>query len=231
LISTCNGIEQQQAASAGTSAQLLLFPEHHCSCCCRYDESNHKRYAPGLDNKSPATLVQAGGRFFYATAARLLALKFILSMSVSTRIAAACGAAAAVAAAAASLKRQYLVAAASESGMAGSKMVAATHGSSSMAGSKGNSQGRTCEQQLGQQGRHTEHLLAQGARPAVSCIVHMAIRCCTEGIANRWFQQRNSSNAQRQQQLLCVFTCTMHASCSESSLLCSSPPVAQKESI
>lgn len=54
-------------------------------CCvpCRYDESNHKRYAPGLDGKSPALLVTAAGRFFYATAARLLALKFILSMSVS----------------------------------------------------------------------------------------------------------------------------------------------------
>jgi hypothetical protein len=37
-----------------------------------------------MSNKSPAVLVQAGGRFFYATAARLLALKFILSMSVST---------------------------------------------------------------------------------------------------------------------------------------------------
>lgn len=66
----------------GTPLQLLLLLLH--VCCCSYDESNHKRYAPGLDNKSPATLVQAGGRFFYATAARLLALKFILSMSVST---------------------------------------------------------------------------------------------------------------------------------------------------
>jgi hypothetical protein len=37
-----------------------------------------------MSNKSPAVLVQAGGRFFYATAARLLALKFILSMSVSS---------------------------------------------------------------------------------------------------------------------------------------------------
>jgi hypothetical protein len=53
---------------------------------CRYDESNHKRYAPGLDMKSPALLVTAAGRFFYATAARLLALKFILSMSVSQHL-------------------------------------------------------------------------------------------------------------------------------------------------
>jgi hypothetical protein len=36
--------------------------------------------------KSPALLVQAAGRFFYATAARLLALKFILSMSVSMQL-------------------------------------------------------------------------------------------------------------------------------------------------
>jgi hypothetical protein len=37
--------------------------------------------------KSPALLVTAAGRFFYATAARLLALKFILSMSVSQHLA------------------------------------------------------------------------------------------------------------------------------------------------
>jgi hypothetical protein len=36
--------------------------------------------------KSPALLVTAAGRFFYATAARLLALKFILSMSVSKQL-------------------------------------------------------------------------------------------------------------------------------------------------
>lgn len=53
-----------------------------CGPRCSYDDSNHKRYAPGLD-KSPAVFVTAAGRFFYATAARLLALKFILSMSVS----------------------------------------------------------------------------------------------------------------------------------------------------
>lgn len=52
----------------------------------RYDEGNHKRLPPSAEGGvSPAILVQAGGRFFYATAARLLALKFILSMSVSAR--------------------------------------------------------------------------------------------------------------------------------------------------
>jgi hypothetical protein len=48
-----------------------------------YDEHNHKRLPPRPEGSvPPAILVQAGGRFFYATAARLLALKFILSMSV-----------------------------------------------------------------------------------------------------------------------------------------------------
>lgn len=51
-----------------------------------YDESNHKRLAPGYNDKSAATLIQAGGRFFYATAARLLALKFILSMSAAADV-------------------------------------------------------------------------------------------------------------------------------------------------
>ncbi len=88
-----------------TALQFILWPSSHTlllfasckvprltaaaapACTCApfahsYDDSNHTRYAPGLDNRSPAMLVQAGGRFFYATAARLLALKFILSMSV-----------------------------------------------------------------------------------------------------------------------------------------------------
>lgn len=47
-----------------------------------YDEANHKRRPPS-EGVPPALMVQAGGRFFYATAARLMALKFILSMSVS----------------------------------------------------------------------------------------------------------------------------------------------------
>jgi ubiquinol-cytochrome c reductase iron-sulfur subunit len=52
-----------------------------------YDESHGKRYAPNPEgNKSPAVLVQAGGRFFYATAARLLALKFILSMGAAADV-------------------------------------------------------------------------------------------------------------------------------------------------
>eukprot|EP00879_Flechtneria_rotunda_P000745 GHRR01000865.1.p1 GENE.GHRR01000865.1~~GHRR01000865.1.p1 ORF type:complete len:258 (+),score=52.22 GHRR01000865.1:65-838(+) len=62
--------------------KLERSPTHRIA----YDESNHKRYPPGMDNKSPAVLVQAGGRFFYATAARLLALKFILSMSAAADV-------------------------------------------------------------------------------------------------------------------------------------------------
>jgi len=62
--------------------KLGRTPNHNIS----YDESNHKRYAPGVDGKSPALLVTAAGRFFYATAARLLALKFILSMSAAADV-------------------------------------------------------------------------------------------------------------------------------------------------
>jgi len=51
-----------------------------------YDDSNNPRYPPGAVEKSPAILVQAAGRFFYATAARLLALKFILSMSAAADV-------------------------------------------------------------------------------------------------------------------------------------------------
>jgi ubiquinol-cytochrome c reductase iron-sulfur subunit len=39
-----------------------------------------------LNDKTASTLIQAGGRFFYATAARLLALKFILSMSAAADV-------------------------------------------------------------------------------------------------------------------------------------------------
>lgn len=66
----------------GTS--LVLSHDGCAATICSYDESNHKRYPPGLNDKTASTLIQAGGRFFYATAARLLALKFILSMSVSS---------------------------------------------------------------------------------------------------------------------------------------------------
>lgn len=49
-----------------------------------YDEHTHERLAPGDPSKKAFTyLVLTGGRFIYASALRLLALKLILSMSAS----------------------------------------------------------------------------------------------------------------------------------------------------
>ncbi|KAK4402568.1 Cytochrome b-c1 complex subunit Rieske-3, mitochondrial [Sesamum angolense] len=49
-----------------------------------YDEHNHERYPPGDPSKRAfAYFVLTGGRFVYASLARLLALKFVLSMSAS----------------------------------------------------------------------------------------------------------------------------------------------------
>jgi ubiquinol-cytochrome c reductase iron-sulfur subunit len=49
-----------------------------------YDESVHERHPPGDPSKKAFTyLVLTGGRFVYASALRLLALKLILSMSAS----------------------------------------------------------------------------------------------------------------------------------------------------
>ncbi|GBF95464.1 hypothetical protein Rsub_08426 [Raphidocelis subcapitata] len=63
--------------------KLSQMPNHNIT----YDESNHKRLPPSpAGSISPAIMVQAGGRFFYATAARLLALKFILSMSAAADV-------------------------------------------------------------------------------------------------------------------------------------------------
>ncbi|KAL0385267.1 UNVERIFIED_CONTAM: Cytochrome b-c1 complex subunit Rieske-1, mitochondrial [Sesamum radiatum] len=49
-----------------------------------YDEHNHERYPPGDPSKRAfAYFVLTGGRFVYASLARLLVLKFVLSMSAS----------------------------------------------------------------------------------------------------------------------------------------------------
>ncbi|KAL3835755.1 hypothetical protein ACJIZ3_010491 [Penstemon smallii] len=49
-----------------------------------YDDSNHERYPPGDPSKRAfAYFVLTGGRFVYASLARLLVLKFVLSMSAS----------------------------------------------------------------------------------------------------------------------------------------------------
>ncbi len=58
---------------------LLAFP------CLRgrYDEHHHKRFAPGTEGRPFAYFVLTGGRFLYASAARLAVLKIVLSLSVS----------------------------------------------------------------------------------------------------------------------------------------------------
>ncbi|KAK6124460.1 hypothetical protein DH2020_041809 [Rehmannia glutinosa] len=49
-----------------------------------HDEHNHERYPPGDPSKRAfAYFVLTGGRFVYASLARLLVLKFVLSMSAS----------------------------------------------------------------------------------------------------------------------------------------------------
>ncbi|XP_073032154.1 cytochrome b-c1 complex subunit Rieske-4, mitochondrial-like [Primulina eburnea] len=49
-----------------------------------YDEHNHERYPPGDPSKRAfAYFVLTGGRFVYASLARLLVLKFVLSMSAT----------------------------------------------------------------------------------------------------------------------------------------------------
>jgi ubiquinol-cytochrome c reductase iron-sulfur subunit len=81
---------RRYASDVATTAPSGLSPVDKLSLSptnmIKYDESNHHRYPPGLDHKSPALLVTAAGRFFYATAARLLALKFILSMSAAADV-------------------------------------------------------------------------------------------------------------------------------------------------
>eukprot|EP00877_Chromochloris_zofingiensis_P008516 jgi/Chrzof1/3918/Cz13g13110.t1 len=62
--------------------RISLSPTHHIV----YDEAVHKRLPPGVTNHSTAVLIQAGGRFFYATAARLMLLKFVLSMSAAADV-------------------------------------------------------------------------------------------------------------------------------------------------
>jgi len=74
-----NTLTRQNQSNTNTTRKQ---PQHNS-----YDESHGKRYAPNPDgNKSPAVVLQAGGRFFYATAARLLALKFIMSMSAAADV-------------------------------------------------------------------------------------------------------------------------------------------------
>ena len=50
---------------------------------CRYDELNHERFPVGDPNKRAFTyFVLTGARFMYASAMRLVVLKFLLSWAV-----------------------------------------------------------------------------------------------------------------------------------------------------
>ncbi|EFJ40794.1 hypothetical protein VOLCADRAFT_77835 [Volvox carteri f. nagariensis] len=49
----------------------------------KYDEHHHKRFAPGTEGRPFAYFVQTGGRFLYASAARLAVLKIVLSLSAA----------------------------------------------------------------------------------------------------------------------------------------------------
>jgi ubiquinol-cytochrome c reductase iron-sulfur subunit len=62
--------------------RLSVSPDHHIT----YDESNYHRLPPGIDHEKTSVLVQSAGRFFYATAARLLALKFVMSMTAAADV-------------------------------------------------------------------------------------------------------------------------------------------------
>ena len=54
-----------------------------CLFHCRYDDHAHKRFPPGTEGRPFAYFVNTGGRFFYASAARLVLLKGMISLSVS----------------------------------------------------------------------------------------------------------------------------------------------------
>lgn len=52
-------------------------------CLCSYDEKNHERFPVGDPNKRAFTyFVLTGARFMYASAMRLVVLKFLLSWAV-----------------------------------------------------------------------------------------------------------------------------------------------------
>lgn len=80
------------AGSLSTGQDLGLIPEVPATVAAIknpspkivYDEHNHERYPPGDPSKRAfAYFVLTGGRFVYASLARLLVLKLVLSMSAS----------------------------------------------------------------------------------------------------------------------------------------------------
>ncbi|KAG2496490.1 hypothetical protein HYH03_005315 [Edaphochlamys debaryana] len=59
--------------------RLSMTPTH----LIKYDEHNHQRFPPGTEGRPFAYFVQTGGRFLYASAARLAVLKIVLSLSAA----------------------------------------------------------------------------------------------------------------------------------------------------
>lgn len=59
--------------------KLTMTPTHQI----KYDEHNHGRFEPGTEGRPFAYFVLTGGRFLYASAARLAVLKIVMSMSAA----------------------------------------------------------------------------------------------------------------------------------------------------
>ncbi|KXZ54971.1 hypothetical protein GPECTOR_3g138 [Gonium pectorale] len=59
--------------------RLSMTPTH----LIKYDEHHHKRFEPGTEGRPFAYFVLTGGRFLYASAARLAVLKIVLSLSAA----------------------------------------------------------------------------------------------------------------------------------------------------
>ncbi len=61
----------------GSCSSVTPFPAFR-----RYDEHHHHRFPPGTEGRPFAYFVLTGGRFLYASAARLAVLKIVMSLSV-----------------------------------------------------------------------------------------------------------------------------------------------------
>jgi len=71
----------QSVTSEITSAsKLTMSPTNKI----KYNEYNHTRKAPGTEGAPFAYFVQTGGRFLYASAIRMVVLKAVVSLSVSS---------------------------------------------------------------------------------------------------------------------------------------------------
>ncbi|GLI60407.1 hypothetical protein VaNZ11_002558 [Volvox africanus] len=74
-------------AVAAQKEETKLTPTNRISLSptpyIKYDEHSHKRFPPGTEGRPFAYFVQTGGRFLYASAARLAVLKIVLSLSAA----------------------------------------------------------------------------------------------------------------------------------------------------